>query len=300
MQKKKKPKAQATPLPLFDLLSGDQRQGPSWHTPIYGEDFTPTWRMLKADQNIVQPSSQKNVSPDLLVGLNDPQRQAVTTTQGPLLILAGPGSGKTRVITHRIAYLLHHQHEDPQSILAMTFTNRAAREMDDRLEHLVGASAANKIVISTFHSLCARLLRRSETYLLRFGLTSSFGIADETMQERAVREVIEQMNLDGLDENQKSAGALRDLISRAKNDMLTPDEIEKQATCEGDYARIIVAQVYRAYNRLLRKSGLLDFEDLLLFAEHLLRTDHQTRSYYQQRWRYIEIDEWQDTNLPQY
>ena len=300
MQKKKQPKPQATPLPLFDLLGVSPQQEQSQRPVVYDEDFTPTWRLLRTTHRDVQQASQASVPPDLLTGLNEPQLRAVTTTQGPMLILAGPGSGKTRVITHRIGYLIHHHHEDPKNILAVTFTNRAAREMDKRLEQLVGAKVANQMVISTFHSLCARLLRRSEAYLLRFGLTSSFGIADETMQERAVREVIQGMNLDGLNENERSAGALRDLISRAKNEMLTVEHLEKQAQLKGKSCQAIVAQVYRAYDHLLRKSGLLDFDDVLLFAEHVLRTDHQVRTSYQQRWRYIEVDEWQDTNLPQY
>ena len=297
---KKKSKAQATPLPLFDLSGSDQKQELPQHPVVYAEDFTPTWRLLTAEKNVTHVASPEVVPPDLLTGLNDPQRQAVTTTQGPMLLLAGPGSGKTRVITHRIAYLILHQLENPQNILALTFTNRAAREMNERLEHLVGVNAASKMVISTFHSLCARLLRQSQAYLLRFGLTPSFGIADETLQERAVNAAIQHIDLNGLDENQKSVDALLDLISHAKNDMLTPDEIEKQARREGKYDRFIVAQVYREYERLLRKSGLLDFDDLLIFTVRLLRTDHQTRLSYQQRWRYIEVDEWQDTNMPQY
>lgn len=299
---KKKLKIQATPQPLFEEqahLELESTSAPPLHDE---EDFTPTWRLVKNGQIHLSEGQavQTERVIDVLAGLNAPQRQVVTTTQSPLLVLAGPGSGKTRALTHRIAHLIFNEHIDPRHILAVTFTNRAAREMDERLEQLVGMHRTRDMVISTFHSLCSRILRHSAAYLLRFGLTSSFSIADDVDSERAIREVTKSMTLDGLDENQKSAASLRGLISHAKNGMLTADQMEKQAEQKGDYSQVIVAQVYRAYDRKLRQGNCLDFDDLLLFSEYLLRTDHQVRAVYQQRWQIIHVDEFQDCNLPQY
>ena len=297
MQKKKN-RSFATPQPLFDLVqSQPSPQPPS----TLDESFDPPWRVLK---NAHEPPQERDIASlplDLLAQLNVPQRLAVTSTQGPLLLFAGPGSGKTRVITYRIAHLLLNEQVDPRHILALTFTNRAAREMDDRVEQLVGTFKAHNLVISTFHSLCSRLLRHApETYLLRFALTNTFSIADDLDSLRAVREVIKNMTLAGLDENQQSPAALQSLISHAKNAMITPDQLERQAEEKNNYGQALVARVYRAYDHFLRRGNCLDFDDLLLFANHLLRTEDQVRTRYQQRWHYIHVDEWQDSNLPQY
>ncbi len=242
----------------------------------------------------------EEVTPDaLLTRLNEPQQRAVITTQGPVLILAGPGSGKTRVITHRIAYLIQKEKIDPKGILAMTFTNKAATEMRERLERMVG-KRAHELVVTTFHSLCVRILRRSKEFLLPYGLTATFSIADDADQERIIREVIPAMDLSSLDENQKTPGALRDLISRAKGDMQTPDLLEQQALQENKYSLHLVAQVYRQYNRILHTNNLLDFDDLLLFTTTFLQREKHSLAYYQRLWKYLHVDEFQDCNYPQY
>src|SRR5437588_5274566 len=156
---------------------------------------------------------------DLLADLNEPQQQAVTTTEGPVLILAGPGSGKTRVITHRIAYLVQHEHVSPWRILAVTFTNKAAKEMRERLEKLVGINESKEMTIGTFHAICARVLRIEADYLAPLGLTKSFVILDTDDQTTLIKQAMKVLNID---EKQYRPGTMQALISRAKNDLLVP------------------------------------------------------------------------------
>src|SRR5579859_4259825 len=163
---------------------------------------------------------------DLLAGLNEPQRRAVATTQGPLLILAGPGSGKTRVITHRIAYLVQQEEVSPWHILAVTFTNKAAKEMRERLEKLVGVNESKEMMIGTFHAICARVLRIEADYLAPLGLNRSFVILDASDQTTLIKRAIKEMDLD---EKQYRPATMQAMISRAKNDMQNPDQMAERA-----------------------------------------------------------------------
>ena len=230
----------------------------------------------------------------LLAGLNEPQRRAVTTTQGPVLILAGPGSGKTRVITHRIAYMVQHEHISPWRILAVTFTNKAAKEMRERLEKLVGLNESKEMMIGTFHAICARILRIEADYLLPWGLTRSFVIYDTDDQTTLVKQAIKDLNLD---EKQHRPNTIQALISRAKNDMLIPEQMAEQAS---KYSEEVAARVYKVYQKLLRSNNGVDFDDLLMMTEQLWRREPEVLYKYQRRWHYIHVDEFQDCNLPQY
>jgi ATP-dependent DNA helicase UvrD/PcrA len=230
----------------------------------------------------------------ILAGLNEPQRQAVTTTKGPVLILAGPGSGKTRVITHRIAFLVEHEGISPWRVLAVTFTNKAAREMRERMEKLVGVSASKEMTIGTFHAICARVLRMEADYLLPWGLTRSFAIYDADDQASLIKQAIKELNLD---EKQYRAGAMHALISRAKNDLLGPEQMAEQAT---KYSEEVAARVYKVYQKLMRANNGVDFDDLLLLTERLWRREPDLLHRYQMRWQYLHVDEFQDCNLPQY
>jgi DNA helicase II / ATP-dependent DNA helicase PcrA len=231
---------------------------------------------------------------DLLAGLNEPQRAAVTTTEGPVLILAGPGSGKTRVITHRIAYLVREQDVLPWRILAVTFTNKAAKEMRERLERLVGLNESKEMYIGTFHAICARVLRAEADYLLPLGLSRSFAIFDTDDQGTLIKQAIKELNLD---DKQYRPAVIQGLISRAKNDMQNPDQMAELA---GKYIEEVAARVYKQYQRLLRASNGVDFDDLLMLTERLWRTEPEVLRRYQQRWHYLHVDEFQDCNLPQY
>jgi DNA helicase-2/ATP-dependent DNA helicase PcrA len=231
---------------------------------------------------------------ELLTGLNEPQRLAVTTTEGPVLILAGPGSGKTRVITHRIAYLVLHERVSPWQILAVTFTNKAAKEMRERLERLVGISASKEMTIGTFHAICARVLRMEADYLAPLGLNRSFVIFDTEDQMALIKQALKQLNID---EKLYRPSTMQAHISRAKNDMLGPDQMAEQAS---KYAEEVVARVYKAYQKLLRSNNGVDFDDLLMLTEQLWRREPDLLHRYQRRWRYIHVDEFQDCNLPQY
>ncbi|HEY1352261.1 MAG TPA: UvrD-helicase domain-containing protein [Ktedonobacteraceae bacterium] len=233
-------------------------------------------------------------SQDLLAGLNEPQREAVTTTEGPVLIMAGPGSGKTRVITHRIAYLVRQQKISPWRILAVTFTNKAAREMRERLEQLVGLNESKEMHIGTFHAICARVLRAEADYLAPLGLNRSFAIFDVDDQTALIKQAIKELNLD---EKQYRPATIQSLISRAKNEMLTPERMEAQAT---RYIEEVAARVYNQYQRLLSANNGADFDDLLMLTERLWRSESGVLKRYQQRWHYIHVDEFQDCNLPQY
>lgn len=231
---------------------------------------------------------------NFLDGLNEPQRRAVMTTQGPVLILAGPGSGKTRVITHRIAYLAEDKRVWPRHILAVTFTNKAAREMRERLERLLGANQAREMTIGTFHAICARVLRMEADHLAPLGLNKSFTIFDTDDQATILKQAIRELNLD---EKQYRPTLIQSLISRAKNMMYGPDQMAEQAT---KYTEEIAARVYKVYQKLLRSNNGVDFDDLLMLTEQLWRREPALLNQYQRRWQYIHVDEFQDCNLPQY
>ena len=235
--------------------------------------------------------------------LNPQQREAVETTEGPVLILAGAGSGKTRVITFRIAYLIEHKGVMPESILAMTFTNKAAAEMGERVEKLVGGLSIAKPVISTFHSFCVRMLRR-DIEAMRIpsatpgqppiGHTKNFVIYDESDQQAVVKGVMRRL---GLDDKQLTPRTVLGRISWAKNHMLDPQELYLQS---GDPKTEKIAHLYEEYRKELRKANALDFDDLLLEAVRLLKSSGTVRDYYNRRFQYLLIDEYQDTNRPQY
>ncbi|MGH9501422.1 MAG: ATP-dependent helicase [Terriglobales bacterium] len=235
--------------------------------------------------------------------LNTQQRAAVETTEGPVLILAGAGSGKTRVITFRIAYLIESLGVMPESILAMTFTNKAAQEMVERVDKLVGGLSIAKPTISTFHSFCVRVLRRDIEQLRipstvpgqpPIGLTKSFIIYDESDQQQLVKSVMRRL---GIDDKQTTPRSVLSHISWAKNHMLDPQEVYLQS---GDPKTEKVAHIYEEYRKELRKANALDFDDLLLETVRLLKAVPAVRDYYNRRYQYVMIDEYQDTNRPQY
>jgi DNA helicase-2/ATP-dependent DNA helicase PcrA len=231
-----------------------------------------------------------------LSNLNPEQRAAVETTEGPLLILAGAGSGKTRVITSRIAWLIREKGIAPDSILAVTFTNKAASEMAERVDRLLGHSSLAKPLIATFHSMCVRMLRRDIEALKvgGEGLTRSFAIFDENDQQAIVKQVMRRM---GLDTKQLTPRTVLGRISWAKNHMVDPQEYYL-ASKDPNSERI--AHIYQSYKAELRKNNALDFDDLLLEAVRLLKVSGEVRERYQRRYRYLLVDEYQDTNRPQY
>jgi DNA helicase-2/ATP-dependent DNA helicase PcrA len=229
----------------------------------------------------------------LLDQLNPEQRQAVESAEGPLLILAGAGSGKTRVITYRIAHLVENREVSPDAILAVTFTNKAAAEMAERVEQLVGGSLLRQPLISTFHSLCVRMLRR-DIEALRGGLRKDFVIYDEADQQLVVKAAMKRL---GVDDKQVKPSAILARISWAKNHMLDPQEVYLNSA---DTKAERVAQIYEVYRQELRKANAMDFDDLLLEAVRLLRDVPQVRERYNRRFQYILVDEYQDTNRPQY
>ena len=230
--------------------------------------------------------------------MNPQQAEGVQAVDGPVLLLAGAGSGKTRVITHRIAYLIEERGVAPDAILAVTFTNKAAKEMAERVEKLIGASTLAKPVLSTFHSFCVRMLRRDIEALRapgeQGGLTRTFAIYDESDQQQVVKAAMRRM---GLDDKQLTPRTVLSKISWAKNHMLDPQEFYLQSA---DPQSERVAHIFEAYRKELRKNNALDFDDLLLEAVHLLRASGETRERYNRRYRYLLIDEYQDTNRPQY
>ncbi|SDM66973.1 DNA helicase-2 / ATP-dependent DNA helicase PcrA [Sediminibacillus halophilus] len=227
---------------------------------------------------------------DLLKGLNEEQRRAVTHTEGPLLIMAGAGSGKTRALTHRIAYLLGEKEVSPRSILAITFTNKAAREMKDRVYQLVGPDGAN-IWVSTFHSMCVRILRRD---IDRIGINSNFSILDSSDQLSVIKQILKDLNIDP---KKFEPRAMLGAISSAKNELVTPDEYSKTV---GSFYEKQIAEVYERYQKTLRKNQSLDFDDLIMQTINLFDRVPEVLEYYQRRFQYIHVDEYQDTNHAQY
>ncbi|MHC0039458.1 DNA helicase PcrA [Pseudoneobacillus sp. C159] len=226
----------------------------------------------------------------LLNGLNPMQQQAVKTTDGPLLIMAGAGSGKTRVLTHRIGYLMVEKGVNPYNILAITFTNKAAREMKDRIRNMMGG-AADEIWISTFHSMCVRILRRD---IDRIGFNRNFTILDTTDQQSVIKGILKDKNIDA---KKFDPRAILGSISSAKNELLDSEEYAKRV---GDYYDKVVSDVYTEYQKRLRKNQALDFDDLIMLTIHLFKRVPEVLEYYQRKFQYIHVDEYQDTNRAQY
>ncbi|MED1419739.1 DNA helicase PcrA [Bacillus smithii] len=226
----------------------------------------------------------------LLSGLNKEQQEAVKTTEGPLLIMAGAGSGKTRVLTHRIAYLMVEKAVNPYNILAITFTNKAAREMKERVSQLMGG-AAEEVWISTFHSMCVRILRRD---IDRIGFNRNFTILDTTDQQSVIKGILKDKNLDPKKFDPRS---ILGTISSLKNELIDPESYSKQV---GSYYERIVSEVYEEYQKRLRKNQSLDFDDLIMTTIHLFQRVPDVLEYYQRKFQYIHVDEYQDTNRAQY
>lgn len=222
--------------------------------------------------------------------MNERQREAMEWTEGPELILAGAGSGKTRVLTHRIAYLIREKKVSPWNILAITFTNKAAAEMRSRVDALV-ESGAEAIWVATFHSSCVRILRR---FIDRIGYDNHFTIYDADDQKAAMREVLKQLQIDP---KQLRERVVLSAISAAKNEMVDSVRYESEAK---DFQTARIARCYRAYQDLLRKNNALDFDDLLFKTVQLFEADADVLAYYQERFRYIMVDEYQDTNSVQF
>ena len=223
--------------------------------------------------------------------LNPMQRQAVFHTEGPLLILAGAGSGKTRVLTHRIAYLIQEKEVNPWNILAITFTNKAAQEMRERVDRIAGFGS-DAIWVSTFHSTCARILRR---HIDNLGYDTNFTIYDTDDQKSVIKDVCRRLNVDTKVFKER---ALLSQISHAKDNLITPDQMEMDAA--GDFNQKKTAMVYREYQAALRKNNALDFDDLIVKTVELFQNCDRVLEYYQERFKYIMVDEYQDTNYAQF
>ena len=223
--------------------------------------------------------------------LNDRQREAVLQTEGPVLILAGAGSGKTRVLTQRIAYLIEEKHVNPWNILAITFTNKAAEEMRERVDSIVGFGAES-IWVSTFHSMCVRILRR---YIDRLGYDTNFTIYDTDDSKSVMKEICKRLNIDTKIYKER---ALLSEISSAKDELISPEEYNLNTM--GDFSKRRVAEAYREYQDTLKKNNALDFDDLIAKTVELFRMNPDVLDSYQERFRYISVDEYQDTNTAQF
>ncbi|MFC7393485.1 DNA helicase PcrA [Scopulibacillus cellulosilyticus] len=232
----------------------------------------------------------QDIVDQLLEGLNPEQKAAVKHSEGPLLIMAGAGSGKTRVLTHRIAYLLIEKQVAPWNVLAITFTNKAAKEMQKRISDLTGPLAED-IWVSTFHSMCVRILRRD---IDRIGINRNFSILDTTDQLSVIKQILKEKNVDPKKFTPRS---ILGTISSAKNELKTADDFKK--TAKGPYEEI-VRDVYVEYEKRLLKNQSLDFDDLIMTTIHLFKRVPETLSYYQKKFQYIHVDEYQDTNRAQY
>ena len=224
-------------------------------------------------------------------GLNDRQEEACSYVEGPLLILAGAGSGKTRVITHRIAYLIEECNVNPFNILAITFTNKAAKEMRERVDNLIGFGAES-VWVSTFHSMCVRILRR---FYDRLGGNNNFSIYDTDEQKTVMKEVLRLLNLDPKQYPEKK---ILSIISKAKEEYISPDDMERQSF--GNFGDIKIAQCYREYQKRLKANNALDFDDLIFKTIQLFERHPDVLEMYQERFKYIMVDEYQDTNHTQF
>ncbi len=240
---------------------------------------------------LTEQMSRKERKMSIYDTLNDKQREAVLQTEGPVLVLAGAGSGKTRVLTHRIAYLIEEKKVNPWNILAITFTNKAAGEMRERVDRLVGFGS-DSIWVSTFHSTCVRILRR---HIDRLGYSTNFAIYDGDDQKTLMKDVCRRLDVDTKVYKER---ALLAAISSAKDELITPEQYALDAG--GDYSRQKIAAVYREYQRQLKGNNALDFDDLLMKTVELFQNCPEVLEYYQERFRYIMVDEYQDTNTAQF
>ena len=258
------------------------------------ENFSNSDEFFRDLENIYGQSPDEAFDQDadqLLVGLNNEQRQAVTHLDGPLLILAGAGSGKTRVITYRIAYMMRKHNVAPSSILAITFTNKAANEMRQRIEGLVG-ERSKYIWCGTFHSIFARLLRRHAELL---GYTKNFSIIDTDDQLKLVKEAMKELDIA---DSQFKPKSVQNEISNAKNKFIDVEEYSLLAGKE--YFLGVVARIYKRYQEKLLANNAMDFDDILVNMVKLLESNPDIRELYRNKFRYIMVDEYQDTNMPQY
>lgn len=252
---------------------------------------------MTGDNPIVDPWADEASPVDasrLLVGLNSEQARAVTTTEGPLLIQAGAGSGKTKTLTHRIAYLIATNRATPYNILSVTFTNKAAKEMRTRIAQLLGEDADNRSFMpfmGTFHSICVRLLRQDGEHV---GIARNFVIFDEVDRTSAIKQVSRQLSVD---EKAFPARTIGNLISSAKNDLVSPDEYRGLADSP---TQEVAARVYPLYEKVLKDAGGLDFDDLIVKTVAMLQANDNVREKWQQQFKYVMIDEYQDTNAAQY
>lgn len=230
---------------------------------------------------------------ELTAGMNPQQAEAVKHTEGPLLIMAGAGSGKTRVLTHRIAYLIVEKQVYPSKILAITFTNKAAKEMKERINGLLGEGFGDQMWVSTFHSMCVRILRRDAD---RLGYSKSFSILDSTDQLSVIKSILKQENIDS---KQYEPRAILSIISSAKNQLKTADDFIAESNPMNPYEKV-AGRVYKAYERRLRKNQSMDFDDLIMVTIQLFKQVPEVLGFYQDKFHYIHVDEYQDTNKAQY
>ena len=228
---------------------------------------------------------------ELLKELNPRQKEAVEATDGPCLVIAGAGSGKTKVLTYKIGYLMKAKGVKPWNILAITFTNKAANEMKERVEQLA-SDAINDIWLGTFHSICVRILRK---FIDRIGFSTSFVIFDTTDQKTIVKNCMKELNIDS---KLFTDRAILSEISNAKNDMLTPEKYEERAN--GDYRKEITSKVYYMYQRKLRENNAIDFDDIINYTINILTDNPDVLDYYSSKFKYILVDEYQDTNKSQF
>jgi DNA helicase-2/ATP-dependent DNA helicase PcrA len=257
----------------------NRSQDKSCATKFQGEDNCPRLTLYNVT----------TMNLDFINKLNPQQRAAVTAADGPVLVVAGPGSGKTRVLTQRIAYLIAHEGVRPRQILAVTFTNKAAKEMDERVKSILNEQAIDGIMLGTFHSICARILRRESEHL---PIEQNFVIFDSDDQQSLTKAIIREMNLN---EKLYRAQSVHASISRAKNELILPDDFPINT-----YRDEVVKRVYTEYQKRLIASNAVDFDDILVYTAQLMENNIPVREKYAQRFRHVLVDEFQDTNLAQY
>jgi len=240
---------------------------------------------------IKEDQIEEKIMQDILKGLNDKQYEAVINTEGPCLVIAGAGSGKTKVLTHKIAYLVGEKQVAPWNILAITFTNKAANEMKERVNNLIG-DVAQDMWMGTFHSICVRILRR---YIDRIGFSSSFIIFDTSDQKTLIKQSMKDLQIDDKLFNDK---AVLSEISNAKNEMLEPEQYT--ARSNGDFRKEKIATVYELYQKKLKENNAIDFDDIINFTIKILTENPDVLEYYANKFKYVLVDEYQDTNKSQF